>query len=116
MAARPLYRISFLQQGELWELYARDIFQSELWGFIEVEAGYQDDNVNDSSFFGMLRLSLALGRVPSVESRGLIDDVAFRYDDVSALTLDKVRRQNTIVVERVSSAPGSATVTVSRGS
>lgn len=86
------------------------------WGFIEVEAGYQDDNVNDSSFFGMLRLSLALGRVPSVESRGLIDDVAFRYDDVSALTLDKVRRQNTIVVERVSSAPGSATVTVSRGS
>ena len=37
MAARPLYRISFLQQGELWELYARDIFQSELWGFIEVE-------------------------------------------------------------------------------
>ncbi|OHV12394.1 DUF1820 family protein [Kushneria phosphatilytica] len=37
MAASPLYRVIFLQQGELWELYARDIYQSELWGFLEIE-------------------------------------------------------------------------------
>ncbi|MFC0268229.1 DUF1820 family protein [Kushneria aurantia] len=37
MAARPLYRVSFIQQGEIWELYAREIYQSELWGFIEIE-------------------------------------------------------------------------------
>lgn len=38
MASKPIYRIVFHNQGEIWELYARDIFQSDLWGFIEVEA------------------------------------------------------------------------------
>lgn len=37
MAAKPIYRVVFHQQGEVWELYAREIFQSDLWGFIEVE-------------------------------------------------------------------------------
>ena len=37
MAAKPIYRVVFHQQGEVWELYAREIYQSELWGFIEVE-------------------------------------------------------------------------------
>ena len=27
----------FQNQGEVFEIYARQIFQSELWGFIEVE-------------------------------------------------------------------------------
>ncbi|MHB0777412.1 DUF1820 family protein [Halomonas sp. WWR20] len=38
MASKPIYRVVFHNQGEVWELYARDIFQSDLWGFIEVEA------------------------------------------------------------------------------
>lgn len=37
MAAKPIYRVVFHQYGEIWELYAREIFQSDLWGFIEVE-------------------------------------------------------------------------------
>lgn len=37
MAVKPIYRVVFHQQGEVWELYVREIFQSELWGFIEVE-------------------------------------------------------------------------------
>lgn len=37
MAAKPIYRVVFHQQGEVWELYVREIFQSDLWGFIEVE-------------------------------------------------------------------------------
>ncbi|MYL23854.1 DUF1820 family protein [Vreelandella massiliensis] len=37
MAAKPIYRVVVHQQGEVWELYVREIFQSELWGFIEVE-------------------------------------------------------------------------------
>ena len=35
MAAKPIYRVVVHQQGEVWDLYAREIFQSELWGFIE---------------------------------------------------------------------------------
>jgi hypothetical protein len=31
------------QQGEIWDLYVREIFQSELWGFIEVEEFVFDD-------------------------------------------------------------------------
>jgi hypothetical protein len=34
-----LYRVIFQSQGQVYELYARDIYQSELYGFIEVE-GY----------------------------------------------------------------------------
>ncbi|TFH85935.1 DUF1820 family protein [Billgrantia azerbaijanica] len=37
MTAKPIYRVVFHQQGEVWELYAREVFQSDLWGFIEVE-------------------------------------------------------------------------------
>ncbi|MGJ8526698.1 hypothetical protein LMG33818_002454 [Halomonadaceae bacterium LMG 33818] len=37
MAAKPIYRVTVHQQGEVWELYAREIYQSELWGFLEVE-------------------------------------------------------------------------------
>ena len=37
MAAESIYRISFLQQGELYELYARSVSQGGLLGFVEVE-------------------------------------------------------------------------------
>lgn len=37
MAVKPIYRVVVHQQGEVWELYAREIFQSDLWGFIEIE-------------------------------------------------------------------------------
>lgn len=43
MAAKPIYRVVFHNQGEVWELYAREIFQSDLWGFIEVEAFVFED-------------------------------------------------------------------------
>ena len=43
MAAKPIYRVVVHQQGEIWDLYVREIFQSELWGFIEVEEFVLDD-------------------------------------------------------------------------
>ncbi len=43
MASKPIYRVVFHNQGEIWELYARDIFQSDLWGFIEVETFVFED-------------------------------------------------------------------------
>ena len=35
--AKSIYRVLFASQGKLYELYARDIHQDELYGFIEVE-------------------------------------------------------------------------------
>ena len=37
MSKQPIYRVVFYNQGEVFEVYARQIFQSELMGFIEVE-------------------------------------------------------------------------------
>ena len=34
---RQIYRVIFLNQGEVYELYASSIYQSELHGFIEIE-------------------------------------------------------------------------------
>ena len=33
----PIYKVIFLNQGQVFEIYARHIFQSELYGFIEIE-------------------------------------------------------------------------------
>lgn len=32
-----IYKVIFLNQGQVFELYAKQIFQSELWGFLEIE-------------------------------------------------------------------------------
>ena len=36
-ANRQIYRVIFLNQGQIYEIYARNIYQSDLYGFIEVE-------------------------------------------------------------------------------
>ncbi|MGR2740242.1 DUF1820 family protein [Billgrantia sp. Q4P2] len=83
MAAKPIYRVVFHQQGEIWELYAREIYQSELWGFIEVEEFVFEDGsklVVDPSadrlrhtFDGVKRSYLPLNaivRIDEVEREG----------------------------------------------
>jgi hypothetical protein len=37
MINEPIYRITFFNQGQVYEIYAKHVFQSELWGFLEVE-------------------------------------------------------------------------------
>ena len=37
MTREPIYRVTFFNQGQVYEIYARHVFQSELWGFLEVE-------------------------------------------------------------------------------
>ena len=36
MADKPLYKIIFLNQGKVYELYSQGVSSSGLWGFIEV--------------------------------------------------------------------------------
>ena len=33
----PIYRVRFFNQNEVYEIYAKHVFQSDLWGFLEVE-------------------------------------------------------------------------------
>jgi hypothetical protein len=37
MASRQIYRVIFMSQGKVYELYARSISQGALFGFIEIE-------------------------------------------------------------------------------
>ena len=32
-----MYRVQFINQDQVYELYARHVYQSEMWGFIELE-------------------------------------------------------------------------------
>ena len=34
---QPVFRVIFQNQGQVFELYAQQIFQSELWGIMEIE-------------------------------------------------------------------------------
>ena len=48
--AQPIYRVIFNNQGEVYELYTRYIFQSEMYGFIEVEELLFDESlISDAS-------------------------------------------------------------------
>ncbi|MBV1872661.1 MAG: DUF1820 family protein [Gammaproteobacteria bacterium] len=33
----PIYKVIFLNQGSVYEIYVKQVYQSELYGFIEVE-------------------------------------------------------------------------------
>jgi hypothetical protein len=35
--AQPIYKVIFQSQNQVYEIYARQIFQSDMWGFIEIE-------------------------------------------------------------------------------
>ena len=35
--AEPIYKVIFLNQGQIYEVFARQIYQSDLYGFIEIE-------------------------------------------------------------------------------
>lgn len=37
MAKKNLYRIVFMSQGQVYEIYAREVSQGALFGFVEVE-------------------------------------------------------------------------------
>lgn len=42
--AEPIYRVIFDNQGDVYELYALFIYQSEMYGFVEVEELIFDDS------------------------------------------------------------------------
>ena len=84
MSARHLYKIVFVSQGKVWEIYARNVTQGTLFGFIEVERlvfGERSSVVVDpaeerikSEFAGVHRTYLPLHsilRIDEVEKQGV---------------------------------------------
>ncbi|WP_188150471.1 DUF1820 family protein [Teredinibacter waterburyi] len=37
MSLKPVYRVVFYNRNQVYEIYARAIYQSEMYGFIEIE-------------------------------------------------------------------------------
>ena len=37
MSSQPIYKIIFHNSGQVYEIFARQIYQSDMWGFVEVE-------------------------------------------------------------------------------
>jgi hypothetical protein len=84
MADRHLYRIIFMAQGKVYEIYARHIVHGDLFGFIEVEKlvfGERTSVVVDpseekikSEFEGVKRTFIpmhAVIRIDEVEKQGV---------------------------------------------
>ncbi len=84
MGAQPIYRVSFFQQGQVYELYARSVSQGGLLGFVEIEEplfGERSRVVVDPSeerleqeFKGVRRFYLPLHaviRIDEVERQGV---------------------------------------------
>jgi len=84
MSKRLLYRIAFMSQGKIYEIYARSISHGELFGFIEVEDivfGERSTVVVDpseerikSEFAGVQRTYIpvhAVMRIDQVEKQGV---------------------------------------------
>ena len=44
MAKKGIYKVVFVQLGEVYEIYAEAIYQSDMYGFIEIEEYIFDQN------------------------------------------------------------------------
>ena len=44
MAKKGIYKIVFVQLGEIYEVFAEAVYQSDMYGFIEVEDYMFDQN------------------------------------------------------------------------
>lgn len=84
MTKKLLYRIAFMNQGKIYEIYARSISHGELFGFIEIEDivfGERSSVVVDpseerlkSEFTGVQRTYIpmhAVIRIDQVEKQGV---------------------------------------------
>ena len=83
MAAKPIYKVVFMNQGKVYEIYARHVSHGALFGFVEVEKlvfGARSGVVVDPSeerikgeFSGVTRTYLPLHsvlRIDEVEKQG----------------------------------------------
>jgi len=83
MSSKPIFKVIFYNQGDIYEIYAGQIYQSEIYGFIEVEElifGEQTQMIVDpgeerlkGEFTGVKRTYIpmhAIVRIDEVEKEG----------------------------------------------
>ena len=83
MPKKGIYKIVFIQMGEVYELYAESIYQRDMYGFIEIEfymfdQGYQilvdpSEDKLKSEFKGVNRSYIpinAILRIDEVDKKG----------------------------------------------
>ena len=98
MGKKGIYKIVFIQGSEVYEVYAKSIFQSDLYGFVEVEEYLFDQNskiVVDTSeeklkneLKGVIRSYIPINqilRIDEVEERGSAKIKKNKGDKVSSL-------------------------------
>lgn len=96
MSAKHIYKIIFVNQGKLYEIYARKVTHGELFGFIEVESlvfGERSAVVVDpseerikSEFSGVERTFLPLHsivRIDQVQKQGVSKITSVEGSNVS---------------------------------
>ena len=99
-----LYRVLFHNQGEVYELYARNIYQSELYGFVEIEDytfGTRSKMLIDptedrlrNEFEGVLRSFIpmqAIVRIDEVEKEGIAKITDGKGDKVTPFPIPMPR-------------------------
>ncbi len=76
MAKDPIYKVIFFNQGQVYELYARHVYQSDLMGFLEIEEflfGEPAEEKLKSEFSSIKRSFIPLHsvlRIDEVEKEG----------------------------------------------
>ena len=99
-----IYRVLFHNQGEVYELYARNIYQSELYGFVEIEdytfgtrSKVLIDPTEDrlrNEFEGVLRSFIpmqAIVRIDEVEKEGIAKITDGKGDKVTPFPIPMPR-------------------------
>lgn len=81
---------------------------------LSVEAGWTRDNYNSSNGFAKVVLRLARTDRPAMLSDKFISNSAFEQRDMRVYTLDKVRRENRIMVERKTTTT-TGSIIIARG-
>src|SRR5690606_39760650 len=115
MAVKPTYKVIFLNQGQVYEIFARAIYQSEMYGFIEVEEfvfGERTQLLVDpaeerlkTEFAGVKRSYIpmhAIVRIDEVEKEGSrseehTSELQSRENLVCRLLLEKKKRPRDLI-------------------
>ena len=105
---KDLFRITFLNKGQVYEVYAREVYQSDLWGFIEIENfvfGERSQMVVDpgeeklkNEFHGVKRSFIplqAIVRIDEVEKEGVAS--ISKGDNITPFPLQLAPRGNSQV-------------------
>jgi hypothetical protein len=96
MAAKPIFKVLFMNQGKVYEVYAKSVSHGNLFGFIEVEElifGARSSVVIDpseeriqSEFAGVKRTYLPLHsilRIDEVDKQGVSKMTSLEGDNVT---------------------------------